>query len=466
MKRRLTFRHILGPAGLESDRTLVVSDDGVIEAIVPSRAEGPGGRAPSCAGFLALPGLPNAHSHAFQRALAGFGEAARGEDSFWGWREAMYRLANALSPEDAYAVARHAYAEMLRGGFTSVAEFHYLHHRADGGRGPEMARAVIEAAESVGLPLVLLPTLYQRGGFGEGPKPEQRRFVHERVDDFLELMATFRPAGSRAGREGGFRLGVAIHSLRAVPPEALPPFLKAARSLLGEQVPVHIHVSEQRAEVDACRAAYGLTPIRLLSESVNLDARWSLVHATHASRAELDRVREAGSTVVLCPLTEAYLGDGLFPADEYARAGGRIAVGSDANVRIDAVGELRWLEFSQRLRTERRARLATPEGVGGPLWRRAAEGGAAALAEPIGAIAPGRRADLVVLDEQADTWLGQGPETVMDAWLVGGGREDIAAVYAGGRRVVERGRLETGDDTREAFARVVARWRGGAEAGG
>ena len=452
MARRLSFRHLLTPGGLEPDRTIVIADDGTIEAI--ERISG----TPSYDGFLALPGMPNAHSHVFQRALAGFGEAAAaGEDSFWSWREAMYRLANALSPDDLYAVARYAFSEMLRAGFTRVAEFHYVHHRREGGRGVEMAGAVLEAAESIGLPLLFLPVFYRRGGFGAPTRPEQRRFIHETVDDFLWLLDRCL-AGRRAGRHASPDLvfGVAPHSLRAVPVEEIGELLEGAETLLGDGFPVQIHVSEQRGEVEECRAALGTTPIQALASRVEIGPRWSLVHATHATPEELQLVRRADATVVLCPLTEAYLGDGLFPAAEHVSAGGRFAVGSDSNVRIDAVGELRWLEFGQRLRAERRARLATEEGLGAPLWRGAAAGGAHAMGIACGALEPGRRADFVVLGEEDAALAGHGADTLLDAWVVGGDRTAIEAVYVGGRRVVERGEAVGAEGAKAAFAEVVA----------
>lgn len=291
-ERRLNFRYLLTPEGLLRDRAVVVDADGMIRAI--EHAAGPWD------GALALPGMPNAHSHVFQRALAGYGEARRGEDSFWSWRTAMYALAARVDAEDLYAIARFAYGEMLAAGFTSVAEFHYLHHRPDGARGSEMSDAVIAAARAAGVRLRLLPVLYQRGGFDRPATGAQSRFIHADAEDFLALLEALAPA----------RPGLAFHSLRAVAPEVLVPTLAAARDLLGNDIPVHIHIAEQTREVEDCRAATGCPPIDLLLDSVALDSHWALVHATHASVGELAAVREAGATVVVCPLTEAYLGDG------------------------------------------------------------------------------------------------------------------------------------------------------------
>lgn len=441
MHRRLNFGHILTPQGIESDRSLVVDEAGTIVAIEP----GQGG----ADGSLALPGMPNAHSHVFQRALSGFGEAAAGTDSFWSWRENMYRLSAMLTPDDMYAVARMGFAEMLAAGFTSVAEFHYLHHRPDATRGPEMGHAVIEAARSVGIGLTLLPVYYRTAGFDGTPAGHaQRRFVHETPDAFKRLLEALAPS---------CRLGIAPHSLRAVPTEELEPLLAELGSVLGEDFPIHIHISEQPAEVEACVQRHGTTPIELLAASVKLGPRWNLVHATHATERERGLMLEAGARVVLCPLTEAYLGDGLFPADEWAGQGGRFAIGSDSNCRIDAVEELRCLEFGQRLRTGQRARLANTTGLGIPLWSAAARGGAAALAQPVGAIEVGSRADLVVLESAASPWVGQPPRQIPDALLVGGSRHDLAAVYVGGERVVEHGRVKDMADIRAAFGALVRR---------
>lgn len=420
-RTRLQFRYLLTPEGWARDRAVVVGRDGIVEAMEP--ASGPWD------GTLAVPGVPNAHSHVFQRALAGRGEARRGHDSFWSWREAMYALAWRLDAEALYGIARQAYAEMLAGGFTSVAEFHYLHHAADGTRGPELAEAVVRAARDAGIRLRLLPVLYQHGGFGRAPAAEQARFVHERIEDFLSLLDALHPHAP----------GVAFHSLRAVAPGDLAGALEAVEQVLGGNAPVHIHIAEQQREVEDCRAATGTTPVAALLDAVPVDRRWSLVHATHANREELRGVRGREATVVVCPLTEAYLGDGLFPGADFLAEGGSVAVGSDSNARIDAVEELRWLEYGQRLNDQARARFADAGGLGVPLWHRACTGGARALDLPVGGIAPGLAADILVLEPDAVPLLGHPPERWLDALLVGGSRADIAAIYVGGERRVERG---------------------------
>jgi formimidoylglutamate deiminase len=444
MLMRLSFEYALIGGELRHRQALVIDEAGAIAAIEDAGT--------GADGFCALPGMPNAHSHAFQRALAGFGErAGGGEASFWGWREAMYRLANRITPEEMSIVARRAFAEMLAAGFTSVAEFHYIHHLPDGGKGPEMGRALIEAAEAAGIRLRLLPVFYRTGGFGKDAAAGQRRFIHDNVAQFCRLLEQLT----------GARLGVAPHSLRAVPPEVLPELIASARILLGDDTPIHIHISEQSREVEECRAAYGCSPIELLARTVALDANWNLVHATHASAAELEVIRRSGARVVLCPLTEAYLGDGLFPAAAFKQAGGQFAVGSDSNCRIDAVEETRCLEFGQRLKSGRRPELAGPSGLGATLWTHLARAGAKALGEPAGEIAVGRYADLVVLKERAAPWLGHGPETLLDALVIGASRAGIADVYVGGRRLVAEGRHINGaGDCDDKFAAAVKRLSG------
>ncbi len=419
--QRLSFRHILTPDGMLHDRALSVAADGRIVAIEHAGRES----VEAADGFLALPGIPNAHSHAFQRALAGHGEVPSGADSFWSWREAMYRLAARVTPEDCATIARQAYGEMLTAGYTSVAEFHYLHHGVDGSRGSEMAEAVIEAARKTGIRLTLLPVFYAAGGFGVPPKPEQARFVHTSVDDFLKLLERLR---------GKVALGLAPHSLRAAPVELLPELLRGARALLGAELPIHIHVAEQSAEVEQCRAAHGCGPIELLDREVGLDRHWHLVHATHADARERALIIERGASVVICPITEAYLGDGLFPADEFVRTGGALGIGSDSNCRIDAFEELRWLEYGQRLRARARARLADHHGLGQPLWQGAVAAGARALGQTVAGLAVGQYADLIVIDERAAALAGHTAATALDALIVNGSGRDVAATFVGGRR--------------------------------
>ena len=294
---------------------------------------------------MAVPGLPNLHSHAFQRAMAGLTERRGSEaDSFWTWREAMYRFVERLTPDDLEAIAAFAYMEMLEAGFTSVAEFHYLHHQPDGrpyDNVAEMSERIVAAAETAGIGLTLLPVLYRQSGFlGKPPTPAQRRFVSDR-DTYARLMETRVPDGN---------IGIAPHSLRAV---TLDDLQWAALTWHG--LPAHIHVAEQTREVEECLAAHGRRPIDLLLDTVEVDARrWCLVHATHADAGELARIVKAKAVVGLCPITEANLGDGLFDAQAFLAQGGRFGIGSDSLVRISAADELRTLEYGQRLMHRRR----------------------------------------------------------------------------------------------------------------
>lgn len=436
MRNQLTFEYILTPGGIEADRTLVFDEVGVIVSIDDAHGR-------EADGYFAMPGLPNAHSHCFQRAMSGFAERGTGEESFWTWRELMYSMAACITPEQLYDVARQAFYEMLKGGFTSAGEFHYLHHLPDGTPSPEMGDAVIRAARDAGIRLVLLPVFYQAGGFGEPALDTQLRFVHDSPEQFLELLSALEaPAG-----------GIAPHSLRAVPPERLAELLEACTQLLGEDFPIHMHICEQRQEVESCRAHYGKAPIELLGSVVTLDDRWSLIHATHAAQSELDLLLHSRANVVLCPVTEAYLGDGLFPAADYVSKGGRIAVGSDSNVRIDGIEELRWLEFGQRLRSERRSQLATAHGLGVPLWRHVCESGASALGLKTGVLRPGWLADIVVIAKSPLSVID--PHRLPDALIVGGSGSNIADVYVGGRKLIDGGQHSEATEIESRFSGTV-----------
>lgn len=444
INKTLRFRHLLTPDGMLHDRLLELDGEGRITAIRPVQGHETGR---DWDGYLALPGMPNAHSHVFQRALAGFGEARRGEESFWSWREAMYRLAGRMSPDDLHAVARQGFADMLAAGFTSVAEFHYLHHLPDGGRTRAMADAVITAAQETGIRLRLLPVAYFTSGFGRKPPAEgQKRFVHADIPEYLRLLESL----------ADFRPGIAPHSLRAVPVEWLGELITGAESLLGDDFPIHIHIAEQTAELEQCKEAHGTTPVRLLLNTVHLDSRWQLVHATHAVDDELNDLRETGAGVVICPITEAYLGDGLFPAVNYREQGGRMSIGSDSNCRIDVFEELRIFEYGQRLRDQRRARLADEHGLA-RLYRETAEAGAAALRMPVGVIREGAYADLLVIPETSPALLGHDANTALDALIINGSRADVGDVYVGGVRWASGAMHEHSDAIARRFDAVVRR---------
>lgn len=439
MATTLRFEHVLTPAGVVPRQSVHVGEDGRIESLSPWDGSGPAD------GWLALPGMPNGHSHVFQRALAGFGEARAGADSFWSWREAMYRLANGLGPGDLAVIAQAGFTAMLAAGFTSVAEFHYLHHLP--GAGPSDTAAIIaRAAAAAGIRLRLLPVFYETADFDTPPRAEQRRFVHAGPDDFMETLAALRAHDP----------GLALHSVRAVPVESAVRLMAAAGDVLARRAPVHVHAAEQIAEVEACRSRHGCGPIALLARHLELGPRWSVVHATHADDAERRMLAVAGATVVLCPLTEAYLGDGLFPARIHAAAGGSLAIGSDSNVRLDAVEELRFLEYGQRLADRARARLADADGLGAPLWSRLAEGGRSALGLDVGRLAPGSYADIVCVDHTDPDLPGSAdPERGLDALITAGSRTAIREVFVGGRPVNTRPDPQLVAEYRDRVARLM-----------
>jgi formimidoylglutamate deiminase len=399
-----------------------------------------------------IPGLPNVHSHAFQRAFAGRAERRiTGNDSFWTWRQAMYGLANRITPDDLEAIAAQVYVEMLEAGYTAVGEFHYVHHDVGGRRfatRSEMSVRLLAAAAAVGIGITLLPVFYRWSGFGHAPpQPEQARFVND-LDAYLALLDELRPLCGGPQR----RLGIAPHSLRAVAPEDLRGVV-AALDARDPQAPIHLHVAEQRAEVQAALAAYGTRPVGWLSEHVALSPRWCLVHATHMDPAEIAAAAASGAVAGVCPTTEGNLGDGVFPLAGWLAAGGSIAIGSDSHVSIDGAEELRWLEYTQRLCTGGRTIAPSPEA----LYVAATRSAATILGRPIGTLALGRRTDFVVLDAEHCALAGGTVDTIVDRYVVCGGPRTIRDVYAGGVRVVEDGRHPLREAVGGRFRRTLAR---------
>ncbi len=404
---------------------------------------------PSWDGGWVLPGIPNLHSHAFQRVMAGVAERqTHAQDSFWTWRETMYRIAARFDPDSLQAVAAQLYVEMLEAGYTTVCEFHYLHHAPDGRPYADpaaMSKALVAAARETGIRLTLLPVLYMAGGFDRRPLSErQRRFGHD-LDAFLRLVESLRALEDEA-----LRVGVAFHSLRAVPPEAMD----AALAALPPDIPLHIHIAEQIGEVQDCLAVRNARPVEWLLDHAPVDARWTLVHATHLTGPETAAVAASGATVAICPTTEANLGDGLFPLREYLDAGGAWGIGSDSHVSVSPVEELRWLEYGQRLQTRHRniAVRADNGSVGETLLHGTLASGAAATGQAVGLLAPGQAADWIVLDAQAPVFAGARPADVADRWLFAGNRPLVREVCVAGEAVVSGGRHRD----REAIA---ARYR-------
>ncbi len=401
-----------------------------------------------------LPGLPNLHSHAFQRAMAGLAEArGSSDDDFWSWRAAMYRFVDRIGPEELRAIALMAQIEMLESGFTRVGEFHYLHHDRAGGRfadPAEMSASVIAAAEESGIALTHLPVFYAHAGFGGiAPAAEQRRFVHD-VDGFADLLEAVRGA---AVRLPDAVVGIAPHSLRAVTPEEL-----AAITPLAGHAPIHIHIAEQTREVDDCMAWAGARPVEWLLDHAAVDARWCLVHATHVTARETAAIVGSGSVVGLCPITEANLGDGIFPAARFLELGGRFGVGSDSNVLIDATEELRLLEYGQRLSLGQRNVVGGGRAcsTGDALYRHALAGGGQALGAGGVGIAVGEPADFLSLDTDHASLLGRSGAHLVDGLIFAAGRSAIDGVWRRGRRLVSDGRHHARDRAMHGYRRALA----------
>jgi formimidoylglutamate deiminase len=403
-----------------------------------------------------LPGLVNAHSHAFQRAFAGLAERRTGpQDDFWSWRDRMYEVALRISPETLKAVAAQLYAELLVGGYTQVCEFHYLHHAPDGSRYADamtMCRALIQAAQETGIGLTLMPVLYERAGFSQPELRDDQRRFQARVDDVLALRD-----GIRSLRQPRISAGLAIHSLRAVTPDAIRRLLAA---LHGDVAPIHVHVAEQTGEVDECVAVTGLRPIQWLAQHVALDPRWQLVHATHATADEVESVARTGAGVVLCPSTEADLGDGLTDVPAWLNHRVPLAVGSDSHVMRSWAAELRLLEYGQRLHKRQRNVTAAPDlglnASAARLFNRASVGGATAAGLGAWGLAPGARADMLMLDPLSPGLLGVPAEHVLDALVFATDAPAVAAVWVAGRQVVREGRHLAHGPVAAAYVEAMA----------
>jgi formimidoylglutamate deiminase len=419
-------------------------------------------------GRWVVPGMPNLHSHAFQRAMAGLAER-RGnpEDSFWTWREVMYAFAGCIGPDELRAIATQLYVEMLKAGYTHVCEFHYLHHRPDGQPYADpaaMSLALIDAAQEAGIGLTLMPTLYMTGGFdGRALGERQRRFAHD-VDGFLRLVERLRLA-----ENSRVRIGVALHSLRAVPESAMKAVLAGIEALPPSRsgvpvsmMPIHIHIAEQIGEVQDCLAVRNARPVEWLLDHAPVDARWCLVHATHIDEREVRHLARTGAVVGLCPTTEANLGDGLFPLKAWLDADGTIGIGSDSHISVSPVEELRWLEYGQRLSTRHRNVSATAKqpSTGEALYAHALLGGARASGMPLGYLeggdpsvpSVGTRADLLVLDDTSPLFAGRDEAHLLDSWIFAGNTPLVRHVMVNGEWVVR-------DFHHRDEARIAARYR-------
>jgi formimidoylglutamate deiminase len=445
---KLRFDSVLLPAGWARDVCVSVDAGGLISKVEIGSKEG------EQVSGITVPGMANLHSHAHQRLMQGLAErAGPGADSFWTWREVMYGFALKLSPEDLEAVAAQAYAEMLCAGFTSVGEFQYLHHQPDGSpydNRAEMSLRCLAAADATGIATTMLPVLYSHGGFGgAAPNDGQRRFIND-VDGFLDIYEILNDA-----MHSHHQLGVAPHSLRAVTKAGLDAVLEST----PQGQPVHIHVAEQIKEVEDCLTWCKQRPVEYLLSHFDVNQNWCAIHATHMAEHETRVLAASGAVAGLCPTTEANLGDGIFPAVEFIKAGGKFGIGSDSQITISLSEDLRMLEYSQRLKHHTRNALADGAGLstGRSVFDRALKGGAQALQQNMGVIEVGKRADFVVLDVDYHALLGRAEDAALDAWIFSGGNACVRDVYAGGRLKVKDGLHVDAAAVRSDFKKAIAR---------
>ncbi|MBO0750624.1 MAG: formimidoylglutamate deiminase [Bradyrhizobiaceae bacterium] len=446
----LHFASALLPSGWAHGVRVVVTD-GTVASVMAGVAPQSGDERHQ----LAIPGMASLHSHAFQRGMAGLAEMRDNTaDTFWSWREVMYRFALEMTPEDVEIVATLLYVEMLERGYTRVGEFHYLHHDRDGrpyANPAEMASRIAHAARTAGIGLTMLPSFYAHSSFGGGaPHAGQRRFVCS-VEQFARLIDSTRKAMDGLP---GANAGIAPHSLRAVTPEELADILP-----LCESGPIHIHVAEQTREVEDCIAWSGRRPVEWLLDHAAVDQRWCLIHATHMTAVETAALARSGAVAGLCPITEANLGDGVFAAREFCGAGGRFGIGTDSNVLVGVTDELRQLEYGQRLKHRERNVMSGGSGVstGRAMFDAALIGGGRALGQPAFGLAAGARADIVTLDTAHPSLAGRRGDAVLDGWIFAASTGAIDCVWAGGSKVVESGRHRLHEKACDRFKATVCR---------
>lgn len=423
--KRIIFENAYLSGGWAKNVCLELDDAGIISKIITDY----NGEAEKLSGY-ALPAMNNVHSHAFQRAMAGLAEySSGGSDSFWTWRDIMYRFSGKISTAELEKIASQLYLEMLKAGYVSVSEFHYLHHDAAGS--DAMSHAIMSAAEKTGIGLCHLPVLYMSSGFGGAPlNDQQKRFSHS-LGDYLSLLENL---SSTIADNSNQHLGMAFHSLRAVPEDAL------IECLNNNPVdgPIHIHISEQIQEVNDCVSWSGKRPVEWLYDHAGVDARWCLIHATHLSDDEISMIARSGAVAGLCPTTEANLGDGLFPLKKYLGMGGDIAIGSDSHISVSVIEELRLLEYGQRLESRARNIAASEREnhTGSNLYNLALKGGAKASGFNNGAIEVGKRADIIVLDENSPLLVGTPDHSIIDRFIFSGNVSPIKHVMVAGEWVI------------------------------
>ena len=433
VKQTLHARQALTATGWMENASIEIGRNGTITAL---KTNTPNENA-HCVDIL-LPGVANVHSHSFQRAMAGLAESRsnKGDDDFWSWRALMYKFLDRLTPDIIQAIAAQVQLESLEAGFTSIGEFHYIHHQPSGApyaQIAELTSRLVEAAQETGIGYTHLPVLYMRGGFDNSPLSDSQRRFGCNIDQFTELFEEAKKIIECSLPD--YRLGIAPHSLRAVDKESL-----ALATTLSFDSAIHIHIAEQTAEVDAARAVLGARPVEWLIDNASVNENWCLIHATHMNKSEASAIATNGASVGLCPVTEANLGDGIFDAPEFVEVGGRICVGSDSNIRISLTEELRMLEYSQRLNTRRRNLLTGETGSCGRfLLEETARVGARAIGRDAGEIREGALADMIALNVRNTALDGLNGDQLLDSWIFSGDDRYIDDVWSAGRHVVRGG---------------------------
>jgi formimidoylglutamate deiminase len=454
--RNISLNSALLPDGWHDDVLIELDDDGIIAALQHNNNDS---SAPKVDGF-AIPAIPNIHSHAHQRAMTGLAEVSGpGADSFWTWREVMYGFAGKMGPDELEAIAAQLYVETLKSGSSIIGEFQYLHHQPDGtsyDETAEMSLRCLSAAETAGIAITILPTLYNYGGFGGQPSTEgQRRFVND-ADRYLGILETLHNVSIGHPLR---QIGISPHSLRAVTKELLQEVITGLNDL-DDTAPIHIHVAEQVKEVDDCIAwSNGARPVEYMLGNLDVTGRWCAIHATHMTDQETDQLARSGCIAGLCPTTEANLGDGTFNAGRFLDAGGVIALGSDSHVSVSPAEDIRQLEYSQRLKYHARNVLAggPDRSTGRTLFEATVSGGAAAMAQNAGTIEVGKRFDVAILDPGHPALIGRSGDQVLDSWIFSGGNACIRDVYVAGQKVVQDHRHIREDEILANFQAAITR---------
>lgn len=443
--KSIIFKSALLATGWASNVRMDIDANGIITELKPN-VKSPDNLQTG----YALPGMNNIHSHAFQRAMAGLAEYSTSlNDSFWTWRDIMYRFAEKITAEDLLAIASQLYMEMLKAGYVSVSEFHYLHH--DDENNINMSRSILKAAEKTGIALCHLPVLYMSAGFdGAALGAQQKRFEHS-VDEFAKLLQTLNADIHQRSNQ---RLGMAFHSLRAVPRDALQDCLKNC-----SESPIHIHIAEQNQEVMDCISHYGKRPVEWLCDNVNVNENWCFIHATHLNDDEVTMIAKSGAVAGLCPTTEANLGDGLFPLRQYLEQGGTIAIGSDSHISVSVSEELRLLEYGQRLQYQKRNIATSDQEIhtGINLYLKCLKGGARASGFNNGSLEVGKRADMIVLDEQSPLIVGTPTANIIDRFIFSGNVTSVKDVYVAGEKHISDYKHSNEQEIEHNFAKTVMR---------